>query len=556
MRKKIAVAPEAEFQARRRLFGLLSELYPVDFISEPAAMASTFDAAIVWGDLKTKGAFPIEAVPECLLISAAEEPIVSVEKATVKFGSAASLDPCFRDQTMIDECLGSFPALRVQEADEVICAVHSRPYWIERRMGRSVVSVIALAPEEFAEQQTVYDHFNRRRWVRLLPVLHFLKRLVKDSDWETPPVRACLMFDDPNLHWPTYGFIDLRKLVRHAQEFNYHVCSAMVPLDGWFVSAPVAALFKEHKANISLCMHGNDHAYVELGAPLDADGFTKLLAQGLRRIEAFEKRSGVPVSRVMVPPYGAFREEVADPMLNLRYHAACVSRASLTAWNKNKVWPPSFGHPVAEFVGSGLPVIPRHVMAPGHEGAYRLAAFLNQPIIPHGHHQDCADGFDLLANIAGCINSLGNVIWSDMASLSRSNYLLKRNGDSLMIKMLARHISVPISANVKEIAVERPWISGGNEPELLICSAGNGRRFSARAGGKSPMIPIEGGCNLEVISPPPHAIDPRQVKPPSFQVWSTARRILSEARDRIAPLKMGRKPAVHSNGNGQVEKQN
>ncbi len=30
-RKKIVVAPESEFQARRRLFGLLGELYPVDF---------------------------------------------------------------------------------------------------------------------------------------------------------------------------------------------------------------------------------------------------------------------------------------------------------------------------------------------------------------------------------------------------------------------------------------------------------------------------------------------------------------------------------------------
>ena len=90
-----------------------------------------------------------------------------------------------------------------------------------------------------------------------------------------------------------------------------------------------------------------------------------------------------------------------------------------------------------------------------------LAAFLNQPIIPHGHHQDCAGGLDLLAHVANEINSLGEVIWSDLTSISRSNYLTRRVAETLFVKMLSRRISVQLDESVKEIVVERPWINAG-----------------------------------------------------------------------------------------------
>ena len=324
----------------------------------------------------------------------------------------------------------------------------------------------------------------------------------------------------------------------------------MVPLDAWFVNPRVGPLFRENRASLSLCMHGNDHAHAELGAPLGVDDFTKLLAQGLKRIDRFEKRSGVSVSRVMVPPYGAFREEVADPMLKLGYEATCVSRASLTSWNKEKAWPASFGHPVAEFVGHGLPVIPRQVMAPGHEGSYRLAAFLNQPIIPHGHHQDCENGFDLLSNAANSINSLGKVIWSDMASLSRSNYLTQRENGTLMVKMLSRRITLPVDKDVREVVVERPWISADGKDESLIFREGDRARTAGAFGRQSAAIPLSGQGRVELISQSADTVDYREVESPRFQVWSRARRFLSETRDRMAPLSFGRRPKLVA-GNGQ-----
>jgi len=551
-RKRVIVAPESEFQSRRRLFGLLSRLYPVDFEAWHPGESPAHDGAIFWEGCDGEKELAALQKGDCLIVARPESPAVSVQKRAVEFAPSALLDPCFRGATMVDECVEQFPALRLREGDERLASLEGQPCWIARRMSRGTASVVALAPEDPAETQTVYDHFNRRRWLRLLPFFHYLKQLTRGDGWEMPPVRACLMFDDPNLHWPTYGFIDLRKLAEHARQNNYHVSCAMVPLDGWFANRRVSALFQENRERLSLCMHGNDHAYTELGAPLDAAAFTRMLAQALRRIDSFEKKSGVPVSRVMVPPYGAFRETVADPMLNLGYEAVCVSRASLTSWNKGKAWDPTFGHSVAEFVGTGLPVIPRQVMAPGHDGTYRLAAFLNQPIIPHGHHQDCAQGFDLLANVANSINRLGPVAWTDMASISRSNFLTRRSGGALTVRMLARRISLPVGDEVKEIIVERPWIAADRR-ETLVCSAGNQTFYSAQSGAQSQVIVASGARTVELTSPAPAALNYREIKAPRFQAWTTARRFASEARDRMQPLgsRLTRKSTAAANGSAQ-----
>ena len=58
------------------------------------------------------------------------------------------------------------------------------------------------------------------------------------------------MLDDPNLHWPTYGFLDYAALVGSAKKHNYHVAIATIPLDGWFVHSAVGQLFRENTAHL------------------------------------------------------------------------------------------------------------------------------------------------------------------------------------------------------------------------------------------------------------------------------------------------------------------
>ena len=63
----------------------------------------------------------------------------------------------------------------------------------------------------------------------------------------------------------------------------------------------------------------------------------------------------------------------------------------------------------ADFVG-GLPLLPRYRLdKPRDDLVFR--AFLDQPLILYGHHQDLAGGLDALSGAAAEINSLGDVRW-------------------------------------------------------------------------------------------------------------------------------------------------
>ena len=70
-----------------------------------------------------------------------------------------------------------------------------------------------------------------------------LLREVCAADLPTPPpLRAAYVFDDPNLRWRTYGYIDFGRLLAHADEHGYHAAMAMIPLDAR----------RQHRATVDL----------------------------------------------------------------------------------------------------------------------------------------------------------------------------------------------------------------------------------------------------------------------------------------------------------------
>ena len=540
-RKKILVAPEAEFDAHRAFFRLLSTLYPADFITAAINSPAPCDGAIIWAqpDEPERPEYSCDT----LIIAAPGSERIEVTAQAVHFGNCAWLEHCFRQQTMREHGIPRFPLLRLAPGDEPACTLDAQPYWLARVEGNHRVSTVALGPPDFVAGHTLYHHFNRLTWLRLLPLLHFLKGLTRPHDWTPPALRACLMFDDPNLHRTSYGYIDFKALARHAADLNYHAAMAMVPFDAWYFSGEAAEIFRKNPSRLSLLMHGNDHRDQEYGTGLRNRAIDRPLAQALRRIQGFERRSGLNVARVMAPPYGAFWAGAAAWMLRLGYEAVCVSRASLTGRNGNLPWNPSFGHSSTEFLEDGFPVIPRQALALDQEDGYRLAAFLDQPIIPHGHHHDCREGFGLIERAVQTINSLGPVVWSDMTALSRSNYETLRSGPTLRIRMHARQVTVPVvDEGIQNLVVERPWIDDHTQcAESLICQRAAETRLHQAAYRASQPIPVSGTGPLTLIAPPHQPIDPAHVPPPPYAVWPTIRRALSEARDRFSPFLPGPK---------------
>ncbi len=274
--------------------------------------------------------------------------------------------------------------IQIQAGDEVLAEMGARSIWIRR----GPMDISAAPFQTITHSERAYDYLNAETFMQLLPLLHFLREIVGAKPM---PLRACFMFDDPNLHTARYGFADYAELATLAHEHGFHVAFATVPLDGWYVNECAARLFREHPHQLSLLIHGNDHWHSEFGANGDSDLVTRRLAQALQRIAKLEARSGVRVSRVMAPPHGACSSTMLRAMLALGFDGATISPGSLRRWIRDFPWPVDFGLDAAEMI-HGFPVVPRFRLSDFCEGEIVIAAFLERPIIPVGHHATLAKG--------------------------------------------------------------------------------------------------------------------------------------------------------------------
>lgn len=536
--RKVIVTPGVVLREQRALFSLLAAAYPVVFSDEPVEQAAPHDGVIAWHpgalllrQLEARGG-------DALAICVGTAQTRPGEEVRVEFGRGSTLERCFREARMHDRGLRDYRPRAPAPQEEIVCRVEDRPVWFSRSLSHGELSLAGFDPPPVAAGDTFYTHCNRFDWLRLLPFARYLSRLTRAADWQPPPLRACLMFDDPNLHWRTYGFIDYAALAAHAERHGYHAAIAMVPADVWFTHAPTAALFRANPRRLSLLMHGNDHDGAELLRPTSTENRERLLAQALRRIAGFEEGTGVPVARVMAPPHGAFDLASSALLRRLGYEALCVSRASLTASNRDAAWPPAFGHGIVEWLDGGLPVLPRQGFGLDHADAYRLAAFLHQPIIPHGHHGDCADGLDRLADLARLIDSLGEVEWCDLRAICASNRRLRHVGDTLCAEMLSSRVTLPrVRPDVHQLVVVRPWLDQpAPQEERLLCSQSGVLLHAGLDTHLSREIPLHPGEPVELCSQPVALLDPADVAAPSLHVWPAVRRILTESRDRAAPF--------------------
>jgi hypothetical protein len=414
----------------------------------------------------------------------------------------------------------------------VLARVEERAVWWQSGDGRLHSSLYPLA--ELGEGETLRDHLCPGCFMGVLPLLHFLQQLLADHGWKLPAPRAAFVIDDPNLHWPSYGFLKYPQLAEHASRHGYHLAFATVPLDAWRVDARAVASMREHPAALSLLIHGNDHVAREL-ARLSSDRRAEAaMAQALRRIAKLERRSGLSVARVMAPPHGVCSEAALRAMFRLGFEAACISRPY--PWRDGLPAPsPLAGWHPAELVAGGIPVAPRQALTASREDlAFR--ALLGQPLILHGHHGDFADGLGLLEQAAADMNDLGEVRWGPLDGVAGGAYATRKVEGILLVQMYGRRVSVDIPegiATVRVLAQEPLGGAGWHE----VRHDGGVAQMSFKEGiGISETLAVgaRGTLELELVAERP--LDPLQVTAPRRKAWPLARRLLVEGRDRLQPL--------------------
>jgi len=251
-------------------------------------------------------------------------------------------------------------------------------------------------------------------------------------------------------------------------------------------------MFRELRSRLSLLIHGNNHTKGELGRRYTGAQRVFLLRQAIQRIERLESRSGLAVSRAMVPPHGACSEEMLAALPICGFEAACISHGSLRAHNKSAAWAKTLGYRPYEIV-RGCPVLPRWGFSGDVKNAILLAAYLKQAIILRGHHQDLKDGPKVLDDLAGFVNGLGSVKWMNMTDLVRSRCLGK-------------------SAQSQQIVEDNGSIMKPSSGDVATLEAAGGARF-------------------EVTANQSGGIMPRLLADTSV---SFIRRLLTEGRDRLS----------------------
>jgi hypothetical protein len=421
-------------------------------------------------------------------------------------------------------------ALELERGDDLVATQDGEALWIHRRESATALDLVAVAPPTLGSGEYLFARFGQKDWFALLPLLHFAREV---SGWEATQARACFMFDDPNLRWVSYGYVNYKTMAEDARLHNYHSSIATVPLDSWYVHPGTARIFRHYVDRLSLLMHGNDHTYHELQKTSTHAERAALIAQALRRIRRLEQASSVQVARVMAPPHGACSEEMATSLLELGFEAACISRGSLMARNRAHVWPVSVGLKPAEFFGAGLPVIPRFNIRGDIQTQVRLAAFLGQAIIPLGHHDDLRDGLGLLRRIAGVVNSIPGSSWMDPGTIAETSYQTRRRDEVMELRMYSRRIRVCVPSGVIALRIERPWLSPGRHERITLQRGREPLTVIDEYQGQP--LEVKPGAHVTIGAPHSIRVDPFTVRPGGTTLQAILRRNLCESRDRLLP---------------------
>lgn len=448
----------------------------------------------------------------------------------VLFSSTDALDPALRGQTLACslQALASPPEL---SGFETLASLAGSPVWAMRRgTGSRLQYRVNLPIRGLEDGVEIIDVLHEAEFISLLPLVEFLRRIGENGSWARPALRATLILDDPNLHYRRYGHIDYKRFADHARQTGFHACMATVPFDGWLINQEAAAIFQEYPDALSLAIHGNDHEYKELIRSVSNDEAAKVIAQAMRRIARIERKSGLGVAQIMVPPHGACSAMFFNIMARSGFYGATTTRNAVWKYSELKEREPGSGLALAEIVG-GLPVIHRfRFNSDRRRHRIAITAYLKHPLIAYGHHEDFAGGLDAFDDVAKQINKFGTK-WMSPTELFASNFESKHEGGTLWIKPFSRHVVVPAGNGCSEVRFDFSNFPDGSAGTLEFSRDGSPKIRHICANGTA-VIATDGAHAITITLESDNQIAYWNVPKRRTRLTSAIRRVMSECRDR------------------------
>ena len=470
-----------------------------------------------------------------LVLGGADEPH---QCGSISFTSSPHVDFRLRERSLAGEW--SPRGLAQLAGCEVLAIGAKAPVWGRLRCQHSI-EIVSLDFPELGPAECLRDRLRPGNCLGLIALLQFLRR-VAPSGWIATRPHAAFLVDDPNVHWRTYGYIDFAQVAAHASRWNYHISFATIPLDMAVFDWRTVKLFQSARKSVSLTIHGNNHTAHELASPASPANARALLAQAVRRTAKFETRTGLDVSRVMVPPHESCSMAVMEELPKLAFETVCLTRANgwlrdLTADDSPYAAPGGLlgGFQPTETNDFGMPVLIRREFR-GHEEAL-IRSFLDQPIVLYGHASDFKDGLGFLEDAARAVNRRPGVVWSDLSTLSRSCYVTRRDGDQLRVRSFARRIDLRIEPGIRSVMIDPPARTPA-APDNCITIQGNRRlRISDRSSTAVIVEPSDREVDVEIEFTATSRIQPHDVGRRPALRGAILRRVATEARDRAMPLR-------------------
>ena len=512
----------------RRLLSTLSRLQPVSFEGDSAYPDAVFQIGEPSADEFDRRGGAVMTLTTALPIT---DSIEKADRTQVVFHDELEVPFPFRGRALETSVSRGIKPLTCMAGEQVLASIAAGPIWTFRWLNGRKYFRSALPLEEIPEDGIFAQVFNGGVFLSNLPLLHLLSQLPSRAGEMSPPLRAAFMFDDPNLHWTSYGFVSYLDVLKCAELENFHVGFATIPLDTWFTHKSAASLFRESANRLSLLVHGNNHTRHELAKPYSAHDRGALLDQAQRRIRRLERQGAISVSRVMVPPHGACSAEMLASLPGAGFDAACISAGSLLTHNPAEPWTALLGFRPAERI-RGCPVLPRWPFTDGTESELLVAAYLGRPMIVRGHHGDLREGLEPMIGAARFMNGLGAVHWGNISDLARSSYRLRICGSTALLQAYANTVELRLPEQVTSLVIIPANEDSGTE-HYTIATGESTRAVALPAG----LFQLD-GASITVTRTLPAVRTPETPRP-RLLAGSIARRLLTEGRDRMMTIRRG-----------------
>ena len=526
----IGVTPAGAGARHARLFGALEREWPVRFVEAQPGDTRGLIARI---DVGLPREEPPSKLPTLALSAADGYP--KPRAADVTLHRVPTLARPLQGHVVREDGLRPRPLAAFDDADVVMASAEGMPAWTWSISGGGTWVASAALPD-LGDDRMLRDCVREGEFLGATALIHFLRSVMGDRAWALPAPRASFLFDDPNLHATTYGYIRYPEIVADGDEHGYHAAMATVPADGWYVNRRASRLFRERSDRLSLLIHGNDHVSHELGRDMTDAARDALVRQSLRRIQGIERRAGISISRVVAPPHGALSQAMMQTMRGSAIEAACISRAF--PWMDD---PPAdrplTGSNPGDIVG-GFPVIPRHRLEhPRIDLAFRL--FLGQPAILYGHHDDVEPGIGVLSQAADDVARCGGAEWMSLGDIAARHFATQTHGPQQLIRPFSRRIKVDVPDGVHTLRLTTAnddWYGD----EIAMWRTAMGVAVTPLDG----EVQVAPGERVELYITTAGEEQGMRRGRAGLSAWGRTRRVLTESRDRLAPVRRAARERV------------